>query len=119
MELPYFSEECISPIPPGNQALAQALFRAETPRLVEPRSRSPSNRPSLPLAFLAKLLSETCDNLRLSPRLVQDLSPETLQTITAGEGSILTLLCATVLGIVAIASQLDTVTTQLAELQRE
>jgi len=50
---------------------------------------------------------------------VQDLSPHALQTITAGEGCILSVLCATVSGIVAITTQLDTVNTQLSEFRKE
>jgi len=44
----------VPPIPPGNQALAAAISRANTPRLQEPPSPSPSAQPSSPLAFLAE-----------------------------------------------------------------
>jgi len=48
------------------------------------------------------MFSETRNSLQLNPDLVQDLSPHALQTITTGEGSILSILCATVSGIVAV-----------------
>ena len=109
----------IPPIPPGNQALAAPISRANTPYLQEPSSPSPSAQPSAPLAFLAEILMETSNSLQLNPELVQDLSPHALQTITAGEGSILAILCATVSGIIAITTQLDTGTTQLSEIRKE
>jgi len=109
----------VPPIPPGNQALAAAISRAKTPRHQEPPFPSPSAQPSPPLAFLAEVFSETRKSLQLNPDLVQDLSPHPLQTITAGEGSILSILCATVCGIVAITTQLYTVNTQLSEFRKE
>jgi len=109
----------IPPIPRGNQALPAAISCANTPRLQEPPSPSPWAQPSPPLAFQAEIFSETRNSLQLNPDLVQDLSPHALQTITAGEGSILSVLCATVSGIVAIPTQLDTVTTQLSEIGKE
>jgi len=109
----------IPPIPPGNQALAAAISCSNTPRLQEPPSPFPSARPSPPLAFLAEIFTETRNSLQLNPDLVQDLSPDALQSITAGEGSILSILCATVSGMVAITTQLDTVTTQLSDICKE
>ena len=104
----------VEPIPSGNQALATAISQANTPRLQEPPSPSPSSRPAPPLAFLAEIFAETRNSLQLNPDLVQDLSPHALHSITAGESSILCILCATVSGIVAITTQLDTVTAQLS-----
>ena len=109
----------ISPIPPGNQALAAAISRANTPHLQEPPSPSPSAQASPPLALLAETFSETRDSLQLNPDLVQDRSPHDLQTITAGEGSISSILCATVSGIVAITTQLATVNTHLPGIRKE
>ena len=109
----------IPPISPGNQVLAAAISRANTPRLQEPPSPSPSAQPSPPLAFLAEIFTETRNSLQLNPDLVQDLSPYALQSITAGKGSILSILCATVAGIVTITTQLDTVTNQLSEVRKE
>ena len=109
----------IAPIPPGNQALAAAISRASTPRLQEPTSLSPSGQTSPPLAFLALIFPETRDSLQLNPDLVQDLFPRSLQSVTAGEGSILSILCATVPGIMAITTQLKTVTTRLSEIRKE
>ena len=108
-------------IPPGNQELARAISRAGTPRLTEPASASPSpsQRTTAPLEFLFDLFAETRDSLRLPPQLVQNLSPHALSTISAGEGSILSILCAAVLGIVTINKQLDTVNTRLVELPKE
>jgi len=104
----------IPPNTPGYQALAAATSLANTPWLQDPPSPSPSAEPSFPLAFRAKIFSETRNSLQLNPDRVQDLSPHPLQTITAGEGSTLSILCATVSGIVAITTQLDTVNTQLS-----
>ena len=104
-------------IPPGNQALAAAISRANTPRLQEPPS--PSAQPSPPLGFLAEIFSDTRNSLQLDPDLVQHLSPQALQTITTGEGSVLSILGAIVSGIVAITTELDTVTTQLSAIRKE
>ena len=109
----------IPPIPPGNQGLARAISRAGTPRLVEPTSPSPTQRSTAPLEFLSDLFAETRESLRLPPQLVQNLSPHALSTISAGEGSILSILCAAVSGIVIINKQLDTVNTRLVELSKE
>ena len=109
----------IPPIPTGNQALAAAISRANTPRLLEPPSPSRSAQPSPPLASLAEIFTETRNSLQLNSNLVQDLSPHALQTITAGEGSIRSILCTTVSGIVAITTQLETVNTQLSEFRNE
>ena len=109
----------IPPIPPGNQELARAISRAGIPRLAEPASHSPTQRTTAPLEFLSDLFTETRDSLRLPPQLVQNLSPHALSTISAGEGSILSILCAAVLGIVTINKQLDTVNTRLVELSKE
>ena len=109
----------IPPIPPGNQELARAISRAGTPRLAEPASPSPTQRTTAPLEFLSDLFTETRDSLRLPPQLVQNLSPHALSIISAGEGSILSILCAAVSGIVTINKQLDTVNTRLVELSRE
>ena len=106
-------------IPPGNQELARAISRAGTPRLTEPASPSPSQRTTAPLEFLTDLFAETRDSLRLPPQLVENLSPHALSTISAGEGSILSILCAAVSGIVTINKQLDTVNTRLVELSKE
>ena len=106
-------------IPPGNQELARAISRTGTPRLTEPASPSPSQRTTAPLEFLSDLFAETRDSLRLPPQLVQNLSPHALSTISAGEGSILSILCAAVSGIVTINKQLDTVNTSLVELSKE
>ena len=92
----------VTPIPPGNQELARAISRAGTPRLTEPASPSPAQRTTAPLEFLSDLFTETRDNLPLPPQLVQNLSPHALSTISAGEGSILSILCAAVSGIVTI-----------------
>ena len=70
-------------------------------------------------SFLSDLFAETRDSLRLPPQLVQNLSPHALSTISAGEGSILSILCAAVSGIVTINKQLDTVNTRLVELSKE
>jgi len=94
----------VPPIPPGNQALAAAISHANTPSFQEPPSPSPSAQPSPPLHFLAEIFTETRNSLQLHPDLVQDLTPDTLQTITSGKGSILSTLCATVSGIVAITT---------------
>ena len=109
----------IPPIPPGNQELARAISRAGTPRLPEPASPSTSQRTTPPLEFLSDLFTETRDSLRLPPQLVQNLSPHALSTISAGEGSILSILCAAVSAIVTIKKQLDTVNTRLVELSKE
>ena len=109
----------IPPIPRGNQALAAAISRGSTPRLQEPPSPSPSGQTSPPLAFLAEIFTETRDSLQLNPDLVQDISPLSLQSITAGQGSILSIVCASVSGIIAITTQLNTVTTQLWEIRKE
>ena len=109
----------ITPIPPGNLELARAISKAGTPCLTEPSSPSPSQRTMAPLEFLCDLFSETRDSLRLPPQLVQNLSPHALSTISAGEGSILSILCAAVSGIVTINKQLDTVNTRLVELSKE
>ena len=109
----------IPPIPPGNQELTRAISRAGTPRLAEPASPSPSQGTTPPLDFLCDLFSEIRDRLRLPPQLVQDLSPHALSTISAGEGSILSIPCAAVSGIVTINKQLNTVNTRLVELSKE
>ena len=106
-------------IPPGNQAFTQAMSRSSTPGLSEPASPSPVQRLPPPLAFLAETFSDTRDNLQLDPTLVPNLTPQALHTISAGEGSTMSILCATVSGIVAITNQLDTVSTQLAALAKE
>ena len=108
----------VEPIPPGNQALAAAISRANTSCLQEPPSPSPSSCLSPPLALLAEIFTETRNSLQLNPDLVQDVSPHAHQTITASEGAILSILCATVSGIVAITTQLDRVSTQLAEVHK-
>ena len=74
---------------------------------------------SPPLAFLREVFSNTRDSLQLDPTLVLNLMPKAPQTILAGEGSTLFILCATVSGIVAISNQLDTVASQLAALAKE
>ena len=94
----------IPPIPPGNQALAAAISRASTPHLQTPPSPCPSGQTSPPLAFLAEIFAETRDSLQLNPDLVQDLSPRSLPSITAGEGLIYFIFCATVSGIVTITT---------------
>ena len=104
---------------PGIQALAAAISRANTPPLPELPFPSPSNRPFSPLVFLVETFSETRKSLQLSSTPAKDLSPKALQTITASEGSILFILFATVSGIMAITTQLETVTNQLAELRKE
>ena len=109
----------VPPIPPGNQALAQAMSRSSTPRLREPASPSPVQRLPPPLAFLAEVFSDTRDSLQLDPTLVPNLTPQALHTISAGEGSTLSILWATVSGIVAITNQLDTMSTQLSALAKE
>ena len=109
----------IPPIQPGNQELARASSRAGAPRLTEPASPSPSQRTTAPLEFLSDLFSETRESLRLPPKLVQNLSPHAISTISAGEGSILSILCAAVSGIVTINKQLDTVNIRLVELSKE
>ena len=109
----------VPPIPPGNQAFAQAMSRSSTPRLSEPASPSPVQRLPPPLVFLAEVFSETRDSLQLDPTLIPNLTPQALHSISAGEGSTLSILCATVSGIVAITNQLDTVSTQLAALTKE
>jgi len=68
----------IPPVPLGNQAQAAAISRANTPRLQEPPSPSPSAQPSPTLAILAENFSETRNSLQLNPDLVQDLSPHAL-----------------------------------------
>ena len=72
-----------------------------------------------PLAFLAEVFSDTRDSLRLDPTLVPILTTQALHTISAGEGSPLSILCATVSGIVVITEQLDTMSTQLSALVKE
>ena len=109
----------IPPIPPGNQELARAISRAGTPSLSEPASPSLSQRTTAPLECLSDLFAETRDSLRLPPQLVQNISPHALSTISAGEGSILSILCAAVSDIVTINKQLDTVNTRLVELSKE
>src|ERR1700761_1632066 len=109
----------VPPIPPGNQAFAQAMSRSSTPHLSEPASPPPLPRLSPPLSFLAEVFSETRDSLQLDPALVSNLTPQALHTISAGEGSTLSILCATVSGIVAITNQLETVSTQLSALAKE
>ena len=95
------------------------MSRSATPCLSEPASPSPVQRLTSPLAFLAEVLTETRDSLHLDPALVPNLTPQALHTISAGEGSTLSILCATVSRIVAITNQLDTVSTQLAALAKE
>ena len=109
----------VPPIPPCNQAFAQAMSRSSTPRLCEPASPFPVQRLPPPLAFLAEVFSETRDSLQLDPTLVPNLTPQALHTISTGEGSTLSILCATVSGILAITNQLDTVSTQLSALAKE
>ena len=109
----------VPPIPPGNQAFAQATSRSSTPHLSELASPSPVQRLPPPLAFLAEIFSDTRDSLQLDPTLVPNLTPQALHTISAGEESTLSILCATVSGIVAITNQLDTVSTQLSALTKE
>ena len=111
----------VSPIPPGNHAFAQAMSRSSTLRLTEPASPSPVQRIPPPLAVLPEVFTETRDSLHLNPALVPNLTrgPQALHTISAGEGTTLSILCATVSGIVAITNQLDTVTTQLSALAKE
>ena len=109
----------VPPIPPGNQAFAQAMSRSSSPRLSEPAAPSPVQRLPPPLAFLAEVFSETRDSLQLDSTLVPNLTPQALHTISAGEGSTLSILCATVSGIVAITNQLDTVSIQLSALTKE
>ena len=102
----------IPPMPTGNQALAPAISRTNTRRLTE--SASPP-----PLTFLGDIFAETRDALRLDPSLVPNLSPNALHTMSAGEGSILSILCATVSGIVTINKQMDVANTTLKELQKQ
>ena len=109
----------VPPIPPGNQAFAQAMSRSSTPHLSEPASPSSVQRLPPPLAFLAEVFADTRDSLHLDPTLVPNLTPHALHTISTGEGSTLSILYATVSGIVAITNQLDTVTTQLSALAKE
>ena len=109
----------IPPTPSGNQELTRAISGARTPRLTEPASPSPSQRTTAPLEFLSDLFTETRDSLRLPPHLVQNLSPHALSTISAGEGSILSILCAAVSGIMTINKKLDTVNIRLVELSKE
>ena len=109
----------ISPIPLGNQALPAAISGANTPHLQEQPSPSPSTQPSPPLTFLAESFADTRNRLQLNPYLVQDLSTHALQTITTGEVSIVSIPCATIAGIVAITTQLDTVTAQLSEIPKQ
>jgi len=109
----------ITPIPAGNRGLAAAISCANTPHLQEPPSPSPSAEPSPPLAFLAEIFTQTTNSLQLNPDLVQDLSPHGLQIFTAGEGCIVSIVCATVSGIVAITTKLRSVNTQLAEMCKE
>ena len=87
-------------------------------------SRPPVTTPSgfvrpAPLAFLVEISSQNRNSLQLNPDLVQDLDPHALQTIIAGEGSTLSILCATVSGIVAITMQLDIITYQLGNICKE
>ena len=105
--------------PPGNPARAAAISRPNTHRLQEPPSPSSAVQPSPTLAFLAETFTVTRNSLQLNCDLVQDLSPHALQTITAGEGPILSILYTTVSGIVAITTQLETVNTQLSEIHKE
>lgn len=100
--------------------MGAAISQANTPHLQETSSPSPSaTNPSPLLGFLAELFSGTRNSLQLNPYLVHDLSPHALQTITAGEGSTLSILSTTVSGIVAIITQGDTVTNQLAQIRNE
>jgi len=59
------------------------------------------------------------NSLQLNPDLFQDPSPHALQTITAGEGFTLSILCPTVSGGVAITTQLHTVTNQRAKICKQ
>jgi len=101
----------IPSIPPGNLALAAAISLANTPRLQEPPSPSPAAQPSPPPAFLAEIFTKTRNSLQLNPDLVQDRSPHALQSISASEGCILSILCATISDLVTITTQLDSVNT--------
>ena len=109
----------VPPIPPGNQAFAQAMSRSSTPRLSEPASPSPVQRLPPPLAFLAEVFTDMRDSLQLDPALVPNLTPQALLTISAGEGSTLSILSATISGMVAINNQLDTMSNQLWALSKE
>ena len=109
----------VPPIPAGNQAFAQAMSKSSTPHLSEPASPSPVQRLPPALAFLAEVFSNTRDSLRLDLTLVPNLTPQALHTISAAEGSTLSILCATVSGIVAITNQLDTVSMQLSALAKK
>ena len=109
----------IPPIPPGNQALAHAISRASTLRLPKAASPSPAARTPPPLTFLGEVFAETSDALCLDPSLVPNLSPYALHTMSAGEGSILFILCPTVSGIMTINKQMDEANTTLKELQRQ
>ena len=109
----------VPPIPRGNQAFAQAMSRSSTPRLSEQASPLPVQRLPPPLVFLAEVFTDTRDSLQLDPTFVPNLTPQALHTFLTGEGSTLSILCATVSGIVAITNQLDTVSTQLATLTKE
>jgi len=91
-------------IPPGKQALAAVISRANSPRLQELPSPSPSAQTSLPLSFGAETFTQIRNSLQLNPDLVQDLFPHALQSITTGEGFICSILCTTVSGIVAVTN---------------
>ena len=109
----------VPPIPPGNQAFAQVMSRSSTPHLSKPASPSPVQGLLPSLAFLTEGFTETWDRLHLDRALVPNLTPQALHTISAGEGSTLSILCATVSGIVAITNQLDTLSTQLSALSKQ
>jgi len=106
----------IPPIPPGNQVLAAAISPANTPCMRETPSPVPEAKTLPPLAFLAETSTETRNSLQLNADLVQHHSPHARQSITPSERSIRSILCATVYDIVAITTQLDTVTIQLSEI---
>ena len=108
----------LPPIPTANQAMAHAISKASTPRLSQPASPSPAGRTPPPLTFLGNIFAETREAIGLDRSLVQNLSRNDLRTISAGEGSILSILCAAVSGIGAITKQLDEANTSLKTLQK-
>ena len=103
----------------GNQGLTVAISRTNTLGLPVPQSLTPTARPSPPRTFLAESFSEMRSSLQLNWDLVQDLSPHARQTVTPCEEYILSIFYATLSGIVAIMTQLDTVTNPFTEVCEE
>ena len=84
--------------PPGNTAFGR-LSALNSPN----PSRSGTPSIDYPLAFMAELLTQARDALRLNPRVLPDFSPETLSGTIPSESTTITLLAQLAKGLVAIS----------------